>query len=94
MIAVLIVRYRTIRLNKRNMTNPKCLSQFIKRNDCRISATPFKVTQILLTEARFLSNLFLGQALFLPYSLEVLTDEFPHVHASWIADRLDRFNQL
>ena len=73
------------------MANAKGGRQLIKADYRRIAATSFQAANVLLTESRYLGELLLGEALFLPHTPHVSTDEFAHIHALRSAFTCPRF---
>ena len=59
---------------------------FIERHYGRISPASFQAADVLLTEARDLRELLLGQAFPLPDSPDVPPYQLAHVHAQWLDD--------
>ena len=63
------------------MANAKSLGQLIQGHDSWIALTLFQSAQVLLAEARFGFDLFLGQALLAPDACEIAAYKLAHVHA-------------
>lgn len=63
------------------MAYPERLGDFIKRDDGRVSLTPFETAQILLAEAGTRFHILLRQALFPTEAGEISADQLAHIHA-------------
>lgn len=59
--------------------------KFVQAYDCRVTAASLKAADVLLTETRYFRELLLGQALFLPEPLDVLSDQSAHIHARQVS---------
>lgn len=74
-----------IGLHKFNVRNTERVCKFVKRNDGRVSLTPFKAAQVLLTKPGARFDLFLRQALFPTQARKIPTDQLAHIHAQQVA---------
>src|SRR3984893_9683581 len=59
--------------------------QLVEAHDRRVAPALLEAAYVLLAEARKLRQLLLGQALFLPYPLDVPPDQLAHVHAAEVS---------
>ena len=63
------------------MADTEGLCQFVKGNDCRVTAPSLKATYILLAEPGNFAELLLRQALFEPDPFDILGHQSAHIHA-------------
>jgi hypothetical protein len=63
------------------VANAKGLCQFVKGDDCRVTAPSLKAADILLAEPGNFAELLLRQALFEPDPLNILGNHSAHIHA-------------
>ena len=59
----------------------KCLGKLVQRYNRWISTAAFKAADVLLADPRNLGKPFLRPALFQPDPPDILSDQFPHIHA-------------
>jgi len=68
------------------VADAQCTRKLEDGYDRRIASTAFKITDVLLGKAGQFGELLLREALMLPQSCEIPTDQLAHVHArdaSW-----------
>ena len=68
--------------------------QLIQRNDGRVAVASLEAADVLLAEARAISELFLREAFFLSKSPNVPADQSAHIHAQTSADYILEVYQL
>ncbi|KQZ59793.1 hypothetical protein ASD54_23760 [Rhizobium sp. Root149] len=63
------------------MAHSERLSDFVKRNDGRVSLSSFKTTQILLAKAGTRFHILLCQAFFPTEAGKIPANQLAHIHA-------------
>ena len=90
----LSVRVVVRRSDQGDMIYAERRGDLINTNDCWIAPTALQARQILLREAGFLGQLFLGQSLLLSDAAHILADQLPHIHAAVLTGALARVYPL
>src|SRR6266702_1491097 len=70
-----------VRKDEIDVTDAQCTRKLEDGYDGRIASTAFKITDVLLGKAGQFGELLLREALMLPQSCEIPTDQLAHVHA-------------
>jgi len=72
-------------LHQIDMTDAKCLRQFVKRDNSWISPSTLETAQVLLAEPGTSFDLLLRQAARSTQASKVAPDQLAHIHAQLVA---------